>query len=154
MKKKKVQKLNLSDDEDDNPKEFSDEEESEVEEEEDEDMFIDYDSEENEVPVSKKDIKKVAANYLENEAELSESDWDSADEDEHDLDKLEYEEADAEDIDENKMKDQLDKIHMKQIMDEDQRDVRMLQELLFDDGDLHSEGAGRERKFKWKNIGK
>ncbi|XP_008208513.1 claspin-like [Nasonia vitripennis] len=150
LKKKKVKKLTLSDDEDeDEAKEFSDEEE----EEEDEEKFVDYDSEENEVVVvPKKEIKKVAKNFLENEAELSESDWDSADEDEQGMDKLEFEEADAEEIDEDKMKEQLDRVHMKQVMDEDQREVRMLQELLFDDGDLHSEGAGRERKFKWKNI--
>lgn len=153
LKKKKVAKLELSDDEDEGLKEFSDEE-SEIEDD-DEEKFVDYDSEENEVIlVPKKEIKKVAKKFLENEAELSESDWDSADEDEQGMDKLEAEEGDAEDIDEDKMKDELDRIHMKQVMDEDQRDVRMLQELLFDDGDLHSEGAGRERKFKWKNIGK
>lgn len=158
LKKKKVKQLTLSDDEDEDEaaKEFSDEEESEIEDEEedDEEKFVDYDSEENEVVVvAKKEIKKVAKKFLENEAELSESDWDSADEDEQGMDKLEFEEADAEEIDEDKMKEQLDRVHMKQVMDEDQREVRMLQELLFDDGDLHSEGAGRERKFKWKNIG-
>ncbi|XP_058809152.1 claspin isoform X3 [Phymastichus coffea] len=152
FKKRKVAKLQLSDDENDDLKEFSDYEGSDIKEY-DEEKFVDYDSEENEViVVPKKEIKKVAKKFLENEAELSESDWDSADEDERGLDKLEYEEGDAEDIDEEKMKNELDRIHMKQVMDEDQRNVRMLQELLFDDGDLHSDGAGRERKFKWKNI--
>ena len=39
-------------------------------------------------------------------------------------------------------------------MDEDRREVRLLQEMLLEDGELHSEGGGRERKFRWKNIGK
>lgn len=159
LKKKKVQMLQLSDDEEASDKEFYDEEESEFEEVEDEDgdeeKYVDYDSEENEVVVvPKKEIKKVAAKFLENEAELSESEWGSDDEDEKGLDRLEFEEGDAEVIDEDKMKNELDRIRMKQVLDEDQRDVRMLQEILFDDGDLHSEGGSRQRKFKWKNIGK
>lgn len=153
LKRKQVQKLVLSDDEDENSNEYCDEEESEYGEEEDEENFIEYDSDENEIVVPKREIKKVAKKFLENEAELSESEWGSADEDEEDLDKLEAEEGDAEDIDEDQVKNQLDKIHMQQMMDKDSRQVKMLQELLFDDGDLHSDGAGRERKFKWKNIG-
>ncbi|KAL0112952.1 hypothetical protein PUN28_012300 [Cardiocondyla obscurior] len=150
-KKRPVIKLNLSDSEEEN----SQSSDVENEEKDEEVQYIDYDSEENEVTVtSAKNIKKVAADFLEEEAELSESDWDSADEDEKDLDKLEFEEADDEDIDEHKVKDQLERIHMKQILDEDKRDVRLLQELLFDDGDLHTDGNGRERKFKWKNIDK
>ncbi|XP_023245505.1 claspin-like isoform X2 [Copidosoma floridanum] len=156
LKKKKVQKLELSDDEDEERNEYSDlEEESEFEEEEEdeEEKYFDYDSDENEVIViPKKEIKKVAGKFLDKEAELSESEWGSDDEDERDLDKLEYEEGDAEDIDEAQVKHQLDKLHMKQVLDDDQREVRMLQELLFDDGDLHSEGAGRERKFRWRNV--
>ncbi|CAG5106444.1 Similar to Claspin: Claspin (Drosophila melanogaster) [Cotesia congregata] len=149
-KKKKINKLVLSDDEDEDN--FTDEEQVD---QSDEEKFIDYDSEENEVVVvPKREIKKVAANFLEAEAELSESEWGSEDEDEKDLDKFEIEEGDAEDIDENLMKDQLGKIHARQLLDDDQRDVRMLQELLFEDGDLHTDGSGRERRFKWKNIDK
>ncbi|XP_039314094.1 claspin isoform X2 [Solenopsis invicta] len=154
-RKRLVKRLN-SDSEEENSQ-FSDEEdvtEDDLDGEEAEE-YVDYDSEENEVVVvPKKDIKKVAAGFLEEEAELSESDWDSADEDEKDLDKMEFEEADDEDIDEHKVKDQLEKIHMKQILDEDKREVRLLKELLFEDGDLHTDGTGRERKFKWKNIDK
>ncbi|XP_043286465.1 claspin [Venturia canescens] len=150
MKKRKVQQLNLSDDE-----EFSDEEKDEEEVSKNDEKYVDYDSEENEiVVVPKKDIKKVAATFLEAEAELSESEWGSEDEDEKGLDRLEFEEADEEEIDENQMRDQLEKIHMRRVHDDDQREVRMLQELLFDDGDLHTDGSGRERKFKWKNIDK
>lgn len=50
--------------------------------------------------------------FLENEAELSESEWGSADEDEKGLDELEFEEADNEKIDENQVKRDLEKIHM------------------------------------------
>ncbi|XP_076642277.1 uncharacterized protein LOC143353104 [Halictus rubicundus] len=142
--KKKVKKLELSDDEVENECSVSS----------DEDKFIDYDSEENEVVVSKKNIKQYAATFLENEAELSESDCDvSADEDEKDMDNLELEDGDDEEIDERQVKNQLGKLHMKQILDEDQKEVRMLKELLFEEGDLFSESA-RERKFKWKNINK
>ncbi|XP_011496526.1 PREDICTED: claspin [Ceratosolen solmsi marchali] len=151
-KRKKVQKLILSDDEENKSNEFSEDEEDQTIDEEDQ-KYIEYDSDENEiVVVNKKEIKKVAANFLEKEAELSESDWDSADEDEQDMDKFEYEEGDMEKIDENKMKKLLDKIHIKQIMDRDQREVKILQEFLFDDGDLHNDGISRERRFKWKNI--
>lgn len=159
-KNRPVRRLNLSDSEEENAKSSNEEEENanssdeESENINDKEEYIDYDSEENEVVVvPKKDIKKVAADFLEEEAELSESDWDSADEDEKGLDKLEFEEADDEHIDENEVKDQLGKIHMKQMLDEDKREVRMLKELLFEDGDLHTDGAGRERKFKWKNAG-
>lgn len=148
-KNRPVKRLNLSDSEEENT-ESSDEENDDKEAEE----YIDYDSEENEVVVApKKDMKEIVAGFLEEEAELSESDWDSADEDEKGLDKLEFEEADNEHLDEDEVKNQLEKIHMRQILDEDKREVRMLKELLFEDGDLHMDGAGRERKFKWKNIG-
>lgn len=38
------------------------------------------------------------------------------------------------------------------VLDQDKRDVRMIQELLFEDGDLG--GGGRQRKFRWRNAGK
>jgi hypothetical protein len=116
-------------------------------------QYIDYDSEENEIIIPKNNIKKIAAEFLEEEAELSGSDCNSADEDEKDSDNLEFEEGDNEYINEHKVKDELGKIHIKQMLDEDKRKVRLLKELLFEDGDLHSDGAGRERKFKWRNIG-
>lgn len=64
-----------------------------------------YDSEENEVV-------KTAGDFLDKEAELSESEWGSEDEDEHGLDALEMEEADREKIDQRKLKQQLDQMHM------------------------------------------
>lgn len=154
MRLKKVRKLNVSDDEDENSSAISSNNEEEEEEDDDEDeKFVDYDSEENEVVVPKKEIRQYAAKFLEEEAELSESDCDvSADEDEQDLDKLELEDGDNEEIDETQVKNQLGKLHMKQMLDEDKKEVRMLQEMLFEDGDLFSEST-RERKFRWRNIG-
>ncbi|XP_072748239.1 uncharacterized protein [Anoplolepis gracilipes] len=154
-RKRSVKRLHLSDSEEEESAQSSDEENDDMDKETEE-QYVDYDSEENEI-VPEKDIKKVAAGFLEEEAELSESDWDSADEDEKDLDKLEYEEADDEHIDEHEMEKQLETIHktyMRQMLDEDKREVRLLQEILFEDGDLHTNGMGRERKFKWRNIDK
>uniref|UniRef100_A0A8D8ZYI4 Periodic tryptophan protein 2 homolog n=2 Tax=Cacopsylla melanoneura TaxID=428564 RepID=A0A8D8ZYI4_9HEMI len=119
-------------------------EESDIEGEEGEE--VDYDSEENEV------AKKVG-DFFEAEAELSESEWGSADEDEDDeMDKMEQEEADNEYHDTDKLKEELGKIHMRQQMDDDNREVKLLQEMLLEDGELHSEGPGRQRQFKWSNL--
>lgn len=41
----------------------------------------------------------------------------------------------------------------RQVLDEDKREVRFLQELLLEDGENHGD-AERERKFKWKNAGR
>ncbi|XP_076182280.1 uncharacterized protein LOC143154236 [Ptiloglossa arizonensis] len=147
--RKKVKKLDLSEDEEDNDSLASNDEESE-----DEDNYIDYDSEENEIVVSKKNIKRYATKFLDKEAELSESDRDvSADEDENDLDKLELDEIDDEEIDDNEVKNKLGKLHMKHLIDKDKQEVNMLKELLFEDGDLFSEST-RERKLRWKNLDK
>lgn len=73
--------------------------------------FVEYDSEENEVDAPKTKGQALAE-FFEDEAELSGSEWDSADEDEHGLDTLEFEEGDAEKLDQRKVKEQLDKIYM------------------------------------------
>lgn len=52
------------------------------------------------------------ADFFENEAELTESDWDSADEDEKDLDVLDAEQGDGDIFDEDQMKVDLERIHM------------------------------------------
>lgn len=149
-----MKKLILSDSEEENEEDAqSYDNENDNTDNESVELSVDYDSEENEIIVPEKNIKRVAADFLEEEAELSESDWDSADEDEKDLDKLEFEEGDNEHIDEHKIKDELGKIHVKEMLDEDKREVRLLKELLFEDGDLHTDGPGRERKFRWRNIG-
>jgi len=41
----------------------------------------------------------------------------------------------------------------KKLMDEDDREIRLLQEQFLPDGDLHSDGIGRMRRFRWNNIG-
>lgn len=38
------------------------------------------------------------------------------------------------------------------MLDEDNRQMKILQEVFFEDGELH--GQGRERKFRWLNNGK
>lgn len=37
------------------------------------------------------------------------------------------------------------------MLDDDNREVKILQEMLLEDGELH--GTGRKRQFRWKNIG-
>lgn len=44
-------------------------------------------------------------------------------------------------------------VHRKQILDDDKRRLRLYQERYLADGDLHSDGPGRARRFRWKNIG-
>lgn len=39
-------------------------------------------------------------------------------------------------------------------MDEDKRRLMLYQERYLADGDLHSDGPGRARRFRWKNIGR
>jgi hypothetical protein len=73
---------------------------------------VEYDSEENEVVNPSKMRGCGVAEFFEDEAELSESEWDSADEDEQGLDTMELEEGDAETLDQRQMKEQLDKIYM------------------------------------------
>lgn len=52
------------------------------------------------------------ADFFEDEAELSESEWASEDEDEQNLDDLELEDGDVEKFDERKLKRGLERIHM------------------------------------------
>nr|XP_023017060.1 claspin-like isoform X2 [Leptinotarsa decemlineata] len=109
---------------------------------------IGYDSEENEIEYISD--KGKLADFFDKEAELSESEWGSADEDEKDLDTMEFEQGDIEKFDEKKIRSDLEKIHMRRMLDDDTREVKLLQELLLEDGELH--GTGRERQFRWKNI--
>ncbi|CAG9837230.1 unnamed protein product [Diabrotica balteata] len=48
------------------------------------------------------------------------------------------------------MKADLERIHLRRMLDDDTREVKLLQELLLEDGEL--QGSGRERQFRWKNI--
>ncbi|XP_072929924.1 uncharacterized protein [Epargyreus clarus] len=163
MKKKKKRKkrkledraLQISDDEEE---EYSEQEGEEYESdiEEDNDKLVEYDSEENEVEIQiqtkvpKK--KRVGKDFFEQEAELtSEDEWiGSGDEDEAGLDRMEREAGDDDTFHQGKLQRELGEIHMREVLDQDKREVRLLQELLFEDGDL---GDGhRQRKFRWKNA--
>lgn len=156
-RKQKLKKLDFSDDED---KEAStpqqDDENSgdfeECEEEEQEvDLLVDYDSEENEIEVkmNKKDRIEAAGAYFDEEADLSESEWGSADEDEKDLDKFDIELGDEDEFDQNKLQEEVGRIHARKILDDDIRNVKRIEELLFENEE--NDGIGRDRKFRWKN---
>ncbi|XP_072031910.1 uncharacterized protein [Amphiura filiformis] len=105
---------------------------------------------------SQKKSKLIKKHFVENEAELSGSEYDS-DEfyDAEDLaDELEDDAgADQEDLgDEEELRDQVNKVHMKAVEDDDARRLRIYKELLLPDGDLHSDNKGRQRQFKWRNL--
>jgi hypothetical protein len=40
------------------------------------------------------------------------------------------------------------------MLDDDDREIMRYKEMYLQDGDLHSDGSGRLRRFHWKNIGK
>ncbi|RMB91245.1 hypothetical protein DUI87_32382 [Hirundo rustica rustica] len=102
-------------------------------------------------PGLKKKLK--LQDFMEEEAELSGSDVGSEDEyDGEDLNEYEEEIIDEELPDEAELGDQIQKLHMKAMLDDDKRQLRLYQERYLLDGDLHSDGPGRTRRFRWKNI--
>uniref|UniRef100_A0A8C0BJ06 Claspin n=1 Tax=Buteo japonicus TaxID=224669 RepID=A0A8C0BJ06_9AVES len=91
--------------------------------------------------------------FMEDEAELSGSDVGSEDEyDGEDLDEYEEEIIDEELPNEVELENQIQKLHMSAMLDDDKRQLRLYQERYLIDGDLHSDGPGRMRRFRWKNI--
>ena len=99
---------------------------------------------------------KIRSEFLEAEAELSGSECDSdenLDLDEKD-DIMEEELGDKDDLGltEEELRNQVGRAHLKGMIDEDKRELRLYQEMFLADGDLHSEGQGRQRRFKWKDV--
>ncbi|KAL4238153.1 hypothetical protein ACF0H5_002864 [Mactra antiquata] len=97
---------------------------------------------------------KIRNEFVEAEAELSGSEYDSdenldlAEED----DIMEIEEGDATNINEEQLRDEVGRVHLKQLIDEDKRELLRYQEMYLQDGDLHNDGTGRMRRFRWSNI--
>ena len=119
-----------------------------------------YDSDENVIEVPRKEEYKsivdrkrggIRREFVEAEAELSgseaEGDW-GEDEDERGLDRLEAEAGDLDDLDEDEVRDEVGRIHHRRLLDQDKREVRLFQEAFLEDGELHSEQGGRQRRFR------
>lgn len=62
--------------------------------------------------MKKKDVRKKASDFVENEAELSESEWGSDDEEEQGLNRYEAELGDADKFDKEKLKGELERIRL------------------------------------------
>ncbi|OWF55416.1 Claspin [Mizuhopecten yessoensis] len=97
----------------------------------------------------------IRKDFVDEEAELSGSEYDSdenldiAEED----DFMEMEEGDKDvTVGEEELRNQVGRAHLKQLIDEDKRELMRFQEMYLQDGDLHSEGAGRKRQFRWRDI--
>ncbi|CAG5119256.1 unnamed protein product, partial [Candidula unifasciata] len=94
--------------------------------------------------------------FVEDEAELSGSEYDTDENvDVAEEDDILEEEAGDQDllgVSQEKLRDEVGRLHMKQLRDDDDRAVLRYKEMYLQDGDLYSEGAGRNRNFRWKDV--
>ena len=74
------------------------------------------------------------------------------DEDERGLDRLEREDGDMDDLDDDEVREEVERIHHREVLNQDQREIKYIQEVMLEDGDLHSDNA-RTRKFRWNGLG-
>ncbi|XP_053401121.1 claspin-like isoform X2 [Mercenaria mercenaria] len=100
---------------------------------------------------------KIRQEFVDEEAELSGSEYDSDENldlaEEEDIMEIEEGDKEAAKMDQNELRDEVGRIHLKQLIDEDKRELLRYQEMYLQDGDLYSEGGGRIRRFKWSNMG-
>lgn len=121
----------------------------------DEELALDLEDDEEELLKQSEKMRQQMRlkKYLEDEAEVSGSDVGSEDEyDGEDIDEYEEDAIDEVLPSDEELESQIKKIHMKTMLDDDKRRLRLYQERYLADGDLHSDGPGRTRKFRWKHI--
>ncbi|KGL83754.1 Claspin, partial [Tinamus guttatus] len=144
---------NAFDSEEDEGSEDGDAEDAEISDEDAEEAEIS--DEEEQILRRRQGVKKKLKlqDFMEDEAELSGSDVGSEDEyDGEDLNEYEEDVIDEELPTDAELENQVQKLHMKAMLDDDKRQLRLYQEMYLLDGDLHSDGPGRTRRFRWKNI--
>uniref|UniRef100_A0A8C7EB68 Claspin n=1 Tax=Nothoprocta perdicaria TaxID=30464 RepID=A0A8C7EB68_NOTPE len=142
-------------DEDAEEAEMSDEDAEEAERSEEDAEEAEMSDEEEQLLRRRQGLKKKLKlqDFMEDEAELSGSDVGSEDEyDGEDLNEYEEDIIDEELPTDAELENQVQKLHMKAMLDDDKRQLRLYQERYLLDGDLHSDGPGRMRRFRWKNI--
>uniref|UniRef100_S4RP16 Claspin n=1 Tax=Petromyzon marinus TaxID=7757 RepID=S4RP16_PETMA len=126
-------------------------EEENKDEQDSSDAGSDDEEEEEEV---KEEGEDERSHFVEEEAELSGSEAGSDEDFSGNEEDNEYEEEDIQEElpSDDELQDQVKRLHMKALLDEDKRQLRLYQEVLLPDGDLHSDGPGRRRTFRWKNL--
>jgi hypothetical protein len=96
---------------------------------------------------------KENENFFETEAALSGSEADSDEDYEGESgDENALLSGDEDDHDHNEVKNQLEKIYLKNQLDEDKKQMRLFKEMYLADGDMHGNKASRKKQFRWKNL--